>query len=96
MGYSSLNSSIFSVLFRLILLLSIASCRKHNSIPDSREASIVRGVDFSQLPKILDSGFQFYNEDAVAQHPLDILKEAGISTVRLKIWNTSSGTASLE
>jgi len=96
MGYSSLNSSIFSVLFRLILLLSIASCSKHNSLPDPRGESIVLGVDFSQLPKILNSGFQFYNEDSVAQHPLDILKEAGISTIRLKVWNTLSGTASLD
>lgn len=81
-----------------IFSISLASsCVPSNPVePPTPQPFLVKGTDFSQLPKVLDAGFTFYNEDSVAQDPLEILKEGGLNTIRVKLWNTSTGDASLE
>lgn len=89
-----LGSRIILSIFSIALF---TKCGPSNQVdPSEPETFLVKGTDFSQLPKVLDAGFTFYSEDSMAQSPLQILKEGGLNTIRLKLWNTSSGDASLE
>lgn len=95
MGFGSFKQTLFSATTLLICIVCFFGCRVDPPVPEPPVDALVKGVDFSQLPKIQDAGYTFYNADSIEQHPLDILTEAGINTVRLKLWNTPSGDASM-
>ncbi|WP_328916148.1 MULTISPECIES: glycoside hydrolase family 53 protein [unclassified Streptomyces] len=47
----------------------------------------VRGADVSTAQRALDLGAKFYDANGTARDPLDILKDAGVNYVRLRVWN---------
>jgi arabinogalactan endo-1,4-beta-galactosidase len=52
----------------------------------------MRGADVSSLKRALDLGQVYYNASGVQQHPLDILQNAGVNYIRLRVWvNPPSG-----
>lgn len=52
----------------------------------------ILGADVSSLQRALDLGAIYYDEDGRPRHPLLILKEHGINTIRLRVWvNPSHG-----
>jgi arabinogalactan endo-1,4-beta-galactosidase len=56
----------------------------------------IRGADLSALPQVEVSKNTFYNLDNQQQDFLTILKNAGLNTVRLKLWkNPATNNASL-
>ncbi len=52
----------------------------------SVEAQFVRGGDVSWLPQMEATGYKFYNSAGVETNCLQILKDKGINTVRLRVW----------
>ncbi|HOV13401.1 MAG TPA: glycosyl hydrolase 53 family protein, partial [Spirochaetota bacterium] len=55
----------------------------------------VRGADVSWLPQMEATGYQFYNDNGVKQDCLQILKDHGVNSIRLRVWvNPSSDRAS--
>ena len=95
MGFGSFKRLLFLAITILFYGACVFSCRVNPPVPEPPADTLVKGVDFSQLPKIQDAGYTYYNEDSIEGHPLDILSDAGINTVRLKLWNTPSGDASM-
>lgn len=77
-------------------LLLMGSCQPFNPTPaPTSKATLLRGTDFSQLPKIEQQGFIFYTQDSTAIDPLLLLKDKGINCIRLKVWNNPTGDGSL-
>jgi arabinogalactan endo-1,4-beta-galactosidase len=46
----------------------------------------IRGLDISDLPKVLESEAVFFNESGQQAEFLDIIKEKGVNTIRLRLW----------
>ena len=89
----------------MILLLSIlffAACNDDMIIVDPVEQVVsdsleIRGLDISDLPKIEASGAVFYDEEGQQRAFLDIIKDKGINTIRVRLWvNPSDEHSSFE
>ncbi len=84
-------------LFLLILAIGIIECTKStniNSVPPnittqvaSLNPDFIRGVDLSFTPEILLAGTQFKDNNQL-KDLVQIFKDKGINTVRLRIWHT--------
>ncbi len=73
----------------IVVLLLIASCSK----PDRKEPDapvtdfFVHGADLSAFPQIDSVHPIFYNASGQKEDFLSILKNSGVNTVRLRLWN---------
>ena len=47
----------------------------------------MRGADVSSLQRAVDLGAQYYTAAGTAADPLDILRDAGVNYIRLRVWN---------
>jgi arabinogalactan endo-1,4-beta-galactosidase len=54
--------------------------------PERVCAQFVKGADIGWLSQMEETGFKFYDSTGVQKECLQILKEAGINTVRLRVW----------
>jgi len=78
-------------LILVYLFLFLSSCSDDaakNDNPDPVEKELIRGVDISFLPEIEAAGIKFTNAADVEKDMLDILKDAGVNTIRLRLWHT--------
>ena len=81
----------------LFFFLVLFSCKPTVTPPEPTPTpELLRGTDFSQLPKIEAEGTVFRDSDSIARDAVEILKDAGLNLVRLKVWNNANGDASLE
>ena len=63
----------------------------------SSDSLEIRGLDISDLPKVLGSGAVFFDESGQQADFLDIIKDKGINTIRVRLWvNPSDEHSSLE
>jgi len=81
----------FTVLVQILvlILLSITSCNKERDTPNTDnpvEKSFVSAVDISRFPEISEYNSVFYDLSGQKKDFLDILKENGVNTIRLKLW----------
>lgn len=53
----------------------------------SQSFGFVKGVDISVLNQVEQNGGEFY-ENGIARDPIEIFKDHGVNTVRLKLWHT--------
>lgn len=58
----------------------------HERLSNDEGVPFIRGADISWLPQMEQSGFQFYNPSGERADVLDLLKEKGINTIRLRTW----------
>lgn len=63
-----------------IILISIFSFAKANA------ATFSCGADVSWLPQMEAKGYKFYDDNGVQKDCLQILKEHGINSIRLRVW----------
>lgn len=72
----------------VIVLLSITACQKNTLPIDENPISVekIAAVDVSFYPEIATSNPVFYNPSGQPQDFLQILKNAGINTIRLRLW----------
>lgn len=87
-------------LYLFLLLLLASSCKEDDNDPPPppppAELEFMRGADLSFLPEIESYNQVFYNTAGIQKEMLDIFKEAGCNTVRLRLWHTpSSGHSGL-
>lgn len=84
---------IWSIIACLALL---SSCTKDITAPDFPDvplaANFAKGADVSWMTQMETSGLKFYNNSGTAQDLLQILKDKGINSIRLRSWvNPVSG-----
>lgn len=85
----SLGMRSLILIFLFAFLLSCNNgmdCCGPNPNPENKE--LIRGVDISFLPEIEEAGVTFENATGIEKGMLDILKESGVNTIRLRIWHT--------
>jgi len=90
-----------TVLNKLALLLLIAvifaSCR--TKMATASKNSFSKGADVGWLPQMEATGYKFYDTDGTERDCLQLLKDRGINTIRLRVWvnpneNKASGHCS--
>lgn len=54
---------------------------------DSLRADMIKGVDMSSLVSLEKSGVKFYNDEGLAQDPIQTLAEKGVNYLRIRLWN---------
>lgn len=63
--------------------------------PVENNASFSKGADVGWLPQMEATGYQFYDADGSKKDCLQLLKDRGINTIRLRVWvNPSNDKAS--
>lgn len=80
----------------LVFMICASSCEdERGSIapgPNSGQRNIIKAVDISSYPEIALSNANYYNALGEVEPLLNILKEEGINTIRLRLWvNPSEG-----
>ncbi len=80
----------------LIVCLLFFSVIVHNdAISQQQKNDFVKGADIGWLPQMEATGYTFYNDKGVEEDCIQILKDHGINTVRLRTWvNPSDDPAS--
>jgi arabinogalactan endo-1,4-beta-galactosidase len=56
--------------------------------PDPVNKELIKGADISFLPEIETAGIHFTDAAGTEKDMLDILKESGVNTIRLRLWHT--------
>lgn len=87
-----------SLLLQLTLLLSLifSSCSKAQT-PQTTPTTVAfaKGADVGWLPQMEATGYKFYDTDGSEKDCLQLLKDRGINTIRLRVWvNPSNDKAS--
>lgn len=72
-----------------VTLLFFISCNKEDTssaIPENKTSDFISAVDISSYPEISNTNPIFYDLDGKQNDFLNILKENGINTIRLRLW----------
>jgi len=80
--------------FQFVLMLLLIS---HSSInaQNTENTPFSNGADVSWLPQMETTGYKFYNSDGIETDCLQLLKDKGINTIRLRVFvNPSNDKAS--
>ncbi len=79
---------------RIITLISLlaflSSCDDNGKdccVPEQPKP-LIRGADVSFLPEIEKAGTTFTDANGTVKNMLDILKENGVNTIRIRLWHT--------
>ncbi|WP_421754070.1 glycosyl hydrolase 53 family protein [Croceimicrobium sp.] len=80
----------------LLASLILSGCRKNEAkgtakVPDSNTKDFYRAADLSSWPEISAANLSFFKADGEEGEFLDILQDAGINTVRLRLWVDPAG-----
>lgn len=81
------------ILFALLFSLFLLSCEKEKDKslfipqPDAGD-TLIRGADLSFLPETEAEGTRYYNLNSKEASAMTILADAGMNTVRVRLWHT--------
>jgi arabinogalactan endo-1,4-beta-galactosidase len=94
----------YTNIFAMLACFNLGSCQSDNgnteTVPVIKEpvkenVSFANGADVGWLPQMEATGYQFYDADGSKKDCLQILKDRGINTIRLRVWvNPSNDKAS--
>jgi arabinogalactan endo-1,4-beta-galactosidase len=79
----------------LTLGLFFSSCTSNVSAQQSESVAFAKGGDVGWLPQMEATGYKFYDTDGTQKDCLQLLKDRGMNTIRLRVWvNPSNDKAS--
>ena len=67
----------------MLIVLAFTSCK---SKMISEKNSFSKGADIGWLPQMEATGYKFYDADGSQKDCLQLLKDRGINTIRLRVW----------
>jgi arabinogalactan endo-1,4-beta-galactosidase len=88
----------YTLLILILIVYCTLSCGKGSSAPDNNNntggntttiglpATFAKGADVSWLTQMEASNYKFYSSAGTQQDLLQILKDKGINTIRLRVW----------
>lgn len=85
------------ILFSIgILTTLVFSCNTPNKTTEkTKVGAFAKGADVGWLPQMEATGYQFYDADGTQKDCLQLLKDRGMNTIRLRVWvNPSDDKAS--
>lgn len=80
--------------FLLIFFLISCSGSDENTPVTPTKTLEIKGADLSFLPEVRSSGIAVYNAQNQAEDMLTTLKNAGVNTIRLRLWKNPSTSTS--
>ena len=75
-------------------ILFFVGCHKTNGDKPKPQDTFIRGADLSFLPELEENNTTFYDSTGENKPALEIFKENGCNTVRIRLWHTPIGTHS--
>lgn len=83
----------------LVIAAAFTSCKSQKA--SNSKDSFAKGADVGWLPQMEATGYKFYDTDGSQKDCLQLLKDRGINTIRLRVWvnpndNKASGHCSPE
>ena len=66
------------------MLFSCMSCSPQ--LGSATTSNFVKGADVGWLPQMEATGYQFLDQDGIPKDGLQLLKDRGMNTVRLRVW----------
>lgn len=89
----------FKIILPLLLsFLFFTSCNSQTNVdqtPTPTISAFAKGADVGWLPQMEAAGYKFYDTDGKQKDCLQLLKDRGINTIRLRVWvNPSNDKAS--
>ena len=86
----------FRLILMTILILLIDSCsggptsERSDNIAKTASSRLPfvfsKGADVSWLPQMEATGYRFYDADGAQKNCLQLLKDRGMNTIRLRVW----------
>lgn len=95
----------FVSLFALAAFITFGSCGSDDSSGNDddgpiEEETFIRAADVSFIPEVEAYGAQYKNSAGTTEDPLKTLKDAGVNTIRIRLWknpaNAHSGFAEVK
>lgn len=86
-----MKNIVLSVTLLLTAALSFTSCSNAQSateqpLPTPTPTAFAKGADTGWLPQMEATGYHFYDADGTQKDCLQLLKDRGINTIRLRVW----------
>jgi arabinogalactan endo-1,4-beta-galactosidase len=79
----------------IVLILGFTYCTTNKTTQKPKENSFAKGADVGWLPQMEATGYKFYDTDGTQKDCLQLLKDRGMNTIRLRVWvNPSKDKAS--
>ena len=81
----------------IVCAIFLTSCTKHTTAQDTQQVPVLstnfaKGADVSWVTEMESNGIKFYNNAGSQQDLLQILKDKGINSIRLRAWvNPTAG-----
>jgi arabinogalactan endo-1,4-beta-galactosidase len=79
-----MKKGVFKPLLLLLVVIAFASCKTQKAI--SSKDSFSKGADVGWLPQMEATGYKFHDKDGSEKDCLQLLKDRGINTIRLRVW----------
>ena len=77
----------FRFVFISLMVLLMYSCGNTQNLKQSRPTnSFAKGADVGWLPQMEATGYRFYDTDGKEKDCLQLLKERGMNTIRLRVF----------
>jgi arabinogalactan endo-1,4-beta-galactosidase len=69
------------------LMISVLySCNTSKNIQTTSKSSFAKGADVGWLSQMEATGYKFYDTDGIKRDCLQLLKDRGMNTIRLRVW----------
>jgi arabinogalactan endo-1,4-beta-galactosidase len=79
----------------ILLILGFTYCTTNKTTQKPKEKAFAKGADVGWLPQMEVTGYKFYDTDGTQKDCLQLLKDRGMNTIRLRVWvNPSDDKAS--
>lgn len=79
----------------IVLVFTVSCSTSKETTEKVKTDSFSKGADIGWLPQMEATGYQFYDADGTKKDCLQLLKDRGINTIRLRVWvNPSDDKAS--
>ena len=69
-----------------VLVSILFSCSTSKNVQATAKDSFSKGADVGWLPQMEATGYKFYDTDGTEKDCLQLLKDRGMNTIRLRVW----------
>lgn len=69
-----------------LMVSLLYSCSTSKNIQTTSKSSFAKGADVGWLPQMEATGYKFYDTDGSEKDCLQLLKDRGMNTIRLRVW----------
>lgn len=87
----NLGADVTKLAFLLLLSFSCGSKTQQEDPPETPAVQFAKGADIGWLTQMEAAGKKFYNSSGTEQDCIQILKNTGMNSIRLRVWVDPAG-----